>query len=696
MPNRLINETSPYLLQHAHNPVDWYPWNDEALQKAKREDKPIFLSIGYAACHWCHVMERESFQDPATAAILNESFVAIKVDREERPDLDSIYMNAVVAMTGQGGWPMSVFLTPDGVPFYGGTYFPNTRRYNMPAFTDVLKAIGDAWKNRRREINANRSKIIEAIQPSHLIATQDAPLDPHTLDQALTNIHSSFDWTNGGWGGAPKFPQSMTLEFLIRRYVATRDEPVLKMITLTLDKMARGGIYDQLGGGFHRYVTDAIWRVPHFEKMLYDNAQLARVYLHAWQISQNDFYRRIAEETLDYVAREMTHARSGFFSSTDADSEGHEGKFFVWTPDEIRATLGASGLVIVSHRPMSDPNDAQMFMDAYGVTAQGNFEGKNILHVARDHDVSAAIYHLDESKVEQRLNQARRKLFLAREQRVKPARDEKVLTSWNGLMLAAFAEAARALGRDDYRALAERNADFLLTELRDSHGRLRRSWKDGDVRVGGFLEDYANLIEGLLVLYQTTFDECWFIAARHLADTMLELFSDPRGGFYDTSHEAQQLVTRPKDVHDNAVPSGNAMAATVLLKLGAYTGESRYTEEAERALRLVQKALAVAPMGFAQWLCALDFALGEPKEIAIVGDRQGARELLNVVYREYRPNQVVAYATHGDVSAIPLLHTRVSLKNRATAYVCQNFACQMPLTEPEDLDTQLNKQLLGL
>ncbi len=677
MPNRLAQETSPYLLEHAHNPVAWYPWGSEALEKARAEDKPIFLSIGYAACHWCHVMARESFEDAATAAILNESFVAIKVDREERPDLDSIYMNAVVAMTGQGGWPMSVFLTPDGVPFYGGTYFPNTRRYNMPAFTDVLRAISEAWNTprRREEIGTSGIKILEAIQASGAIATQDVPLDPHTLDQAITNIHSSFDWTNGGWGDAPKFPQPMTLEFLIRRQVATRDELVLKMITLTLDKMTRGGIYDQLGGGFHRYATDAVWSTPHFERMTYDNAQLARVYLHAWQITRNDSYRRIAEETLDYVAREMTHPRGGFFSSTDADSEGHEGKFFVWTPDEIRATLG---------------DDAQMFMDAYGVTAPGNFEGKNILHVARDHDVIAAMYHLNASEVERRLNEARRKLFHARERRVQPARDEKVLTSWNGLMLAAFAEASRALGRDDYRTLAERNADFILAELRDRHGRLRRSWKDGAARIGGFLEDYANLIEGLLALYQTSFEERWFIAARDLADTMLELFADPRGGFYDTSREAEKLVTRPKDVQDNAVPSGNAMAATVLLKLGAYTGESRYTEAAERALQLVQNALAVAPTGFAQWLCALNIALGKPKEIAIVGDLQGARELLKVVSHEYRPNQVVAYATDGDASAIPLLRTRVSLKNRATAYVCQDFTCQMPVTEPEALAAQLN------
>jgi len=691
MPNRLIQETSPYLLEHAHNPVDWYPWGSEALEKARAEDKPIFLSIGYAACHWCHVMAHESFEDNDTAKILNENFVPIKVDREERPDLDSIYMNAVVAMTGQGGWPMSVFLTPDGVPFYGGTYFPKTSRYGMPAFSDLLRAIIAAWNapRRRAELLAGGERILEAIK-SDSLQTQDAPLQAQTLDQAMAGIQQSFDWTYGGWGRAPKFPQPMTIEFLIRRHIATHDELILKTITKTLDAMARGGIYDQLGGGFHRYATDEIWLVPHFERMTYDNAQLARVYLHAWQITRNDSYRRIAEETIDYIAREMAHARGGFFSSTDADSEGHEGKFFVWTPDEIRSALGASGLLIVSHKPTSDANDAQMFMDAYGVTAQGNFEGKNILHVARDCDVIAAMYHLEESEVERRLNEARRKLFQVRDQRIKPARDEKVLTSWNGLMLAAFAEAARAFGRDDYRVMGERNADFILTELRDSHGRLRHSWKDGDARIGGFLEDYANLIEGLLALYQTTFDERWFIAARELADIMLELFSDPRGGFYDTSSEAEKLVTRPKDLQDNAVPSGNAIAATVLFKLGVYTGESRYTDEAERALKMIQAILAQAPLGFAQWLIALDFAMSPTREIAILGERADAQKLLDVVFREYRPHQVVALAPPNQVSHVPLLHGRTQQDGRATAYVCQHFVCQLPVTEPDALVAQLN------
>ena len=673
MPNRFIDETSPYLLQHAHNPVDWYPWSSEALQKARAEDKPIFLSIGYAACHWCHVMEHESFEDAETAAILNASFVAIKVDREERPDLDSIYMNAVVAMTGQGGWPMSLFLTPDGKPFYGGTYFPNTRRYNMPAFKDVLSAIANAWKDRRDDLIDDSARVIAAIDQADL-SGDDAPLELGTLDQAVAQMQGAFDWGDGGWGGAPKFPQPMALELLMRVYARTREEIILKMLTKTLDKMARGGMYDQLGGGFHRYATDAVWTVPHFEKMLYDNAQLARVYLHAWQITRNDFYRRIAEETLDYVAREMTHARGGFFSSTDADSEGREGKFFVWTPDEIRAALDA---------------DAQLFIDAYGVSSPGNFEGKNILFVARDDDVLAAMHKISVAEVQARLDAARQKLFDLRDQRVKPARDEKVLTGWNGLMLAAFAEAARVLQRNDYRAVAERNAAFLLREMRGTDGRLYRSWKDGRARLNGYLEDYANLADGLLALYETTFDAQWFVAARELADAMLAHFADPRGGFFDTSDDHETLVTRPKDVQDNAVPSGNAMAATVLFKLAAYTGDARYTTAAERALRGVQRALAAAPLGFAQWLCALDFALEQPKEIAIIGERGDAQKLLEVVQSEYRPNQVVAVALPDEESPIPLLQEHPQINARATAYVCHHFACQMPVNDPEALAKQL-------
>ncbi len=676
MPNRLIHETSPYLLQHAHNPVDWYPWGSEALQKAKSEDKPIFLSIGYAACHWCHVMEHESFEDEATATMLNANFVSIKVDREERPDLDSIYMDAVVAMTGQGGWPMSVFLTPDGAPFYGGTYFPNTRRYNIPAFTDVLRAITEAWKNRRGDLLQNSARLTDALKGDELLGrlASDDTLDVSILNEAVNQIQNSFDAVNGGWGGAPKFPQPMTIEFLLRVYLRTRDALARKMIVQTLNKMARGGMFDQLGGGFHRYSTDANWLVPHFEKMLYDNAQLARVYLHAWQVTQDDFYRRVTEQTLDYLIREMTHPRGGFFSSQDADSEGHEGKFYIWHLDEIRNIVG---------------DDAALFFDAYGVTERGNFEGATILSLVRDVDVVAAMHKLSIAETQTRLESARQKLFTHRESRVKPARDDKVLTAWNGLMLAAFAEAARVLNRADYLAVAERNATFLLRELRRADGRLLRSWNAsrGDARLNAYLEDYANLIEGLLALYESTFDERWFSAARELADTMLAHFDDERGGFFDTSDDHETLLTRPKSLDDNAVPSGNAMATTVLLKLAAFTGDQRYADAAVRALRTVQRALTAAPLGFAQWLSALDFLLAQPKEIAMVGDVSSASDLLKVVYDEYRPNQVVAVGQED--SAIPLLRGRTQLNGKATAYVCKHFTCQLPVTEPADLAKQL-------
>lgn len=689
MPNRLIHETSPYLQDHAHNPVDWYPWNQEALEAASAQDKPIFLSIGYAACHWCHVMAHESFQDEATARFMNEHFVNIKVDREERPDLDSIYMNAVVAMTGQGGWPMSVFLTPDGKPFYGGTYFPGTPRYGMPSFMNVLQGIANAWKTQRADVEHNGTQLQDALAKAGVPQTgQDILLTRETLELALDGFVRFFDSENGGFGGAPKFPQPMTLEFLIRRYTGTHDAMILKMITVTLDKMARGGIYDQLGGGFHRYATDNIWLVPHFERMLYDNAQLARVYLHAYQITGGEFYKRIATEILDYVVREMTDANGGFYSSQDADSEGQEGKFFVWTPEEIRSVLGGStsGLVIVS-KSKSDANEAQLVMDAFGVTGRGNFEGKNILTRARDNDVLAAMHNTTAEDVERRLEGARRKLFNARERRIKPARDEKILTGWNGLMLAAFAEAARILKRQDYIDVAKRNADFLLEHLRDEGGRLERSYKDGQARLNGYLEDYANLAEGLFALYETTFEEKYFVAARESADNILAHFADPRGGFFDTSDDHEQLVVRPKDMQDNATPSGSAMAVMVLAKLAAFTGEARYGNAVERTIAPLQPAFAQAPTGFAWWLCALDFVLTPPKEIALVGEQ--SESLLAVVFGEYRPNQVVAFLRADSDSAIPLLEGRAMIDGKATAYVCKQFACQMPVTEADALRAQI-------
>jgi uncharacterized protein YyaL (SSP411 family) len=669
MTNRLAHESSPYLLQHAENPVDWYPWGAEALGKAEAEGKPIFLSIGYSACHWCHVMERESFEDESTAELLNRHFVSIKVDREERPDLDAIYMDAVQAMTGHGGWPMSVFLTPAGLPFYGGTYFPNSPRSGLPAFTTVLQQIAEAWKTRREEIVESGSRLAKAIQDTHDAgAGRDLTLIPGALTAAVSRISHSFDARHGGFGSAPKFPQPSVLEFLIRRYVATRDEYTLSIVTATLDAMAKGGIYDQLGGGFHRYSVDAIWLVPHFEKMLYDNAQLVRVYLHAWQVTQDPRYRRVAVETLDYVVREMMDPSGGFYSAQDADSEGEEGRFFVWTPDEIRSVLG---------------DESDLVFDAYGVTAAGNFEGSNIPFEHSDSHDLATRWRESPQEVESRLAAARRALFQARETRIHPARDDKVLSAWNGLMLSAFAEAARVLDRPDYREVAERNAGFLLDAMRDDGGRMLRVWKDGSSKTNGFLEDYAQVAEGLLELYSTTFDPRWFEGARRLCDLILAHFADESGGFFDTSDDHEALIARPKDVFDGAQPSGGSTATVVLSKMAAYTGESRYADAANAALAKVQVSASSNPLGYGQWLSALDFALGPPKEVAIVG--HGADALLGAVFETYRPDVVVAYGADDDESTVPLLRDRPAIEGSPTAYVCRQFTCEQPVTEPSDL-----------
>ncbi len=664
MPNRLAKETSPYLLQHADNPVDWYPWGDEALAQARADDKPIFLSIGYSACHWCHVMAHESFEDRETAALMNRHFVNVKVDREERPDLDQIYMSAVQAMTGSGGWPMSVFLTPAGVPFYGGTYFPPRPRYGMPSFQDVLRAVAEAWQDRRSELERSGARLVENIaRPGALLeAAGDALFLQDTLETALENLGQQFDRTHAGWGGAPKFPQPMALELLLRLHNTTGDQEPLAMATQTLEAMARGGMYDQLGGGFHRYSVDERWLVPHFEKMLYDNAQLARVYLHAWQATGEPFFRTITEEILDYVVREMTDPAGGFYSTQDADSEDEEGKFFVWTPAEIRAILGG---------------EAEVFMAAHAVTKPGNFEGRNILEYVGVLDDRPA------------WADARRKLFEARRGRVHPGRDEKVLTSWNGLMLAAFAEAARVFGRADYRQIAERNAGFVLRELRSDGWRLLHSWKDGRARFNGYLEDYAFFVEGLLALYQTTFEPRWYQAARDLAETMVARFSAPDGGFFDTSDDHEQLVTRPRDLQDNATPSGNGMAATVLLKLAGLAAEPRFAELAEAALAPLQQLMARFPLGFAQWLQALNYALERPREIAIVGDLDApdTQALLAVARDGYRPHQVVAAG--GPEAGVPLLAGRSALDGRPAAYVCRDSACLVPVTQPEELKALL-------
>ena len=680
MSNRLADETSPYLLQHKDNPVDWYPWGAEALSRARDEDKAILLSVGYSACHWCHVMERESFEDEATASIMNEHFVNIKVDREERPDIDSIYMSAVQALTRGGGWPMTVFLTPDGAPFYGGTYFPPTPRQGMPSFQQLLVSLADAYENRRDEVLKSADGVREYLQAA---TGADIPkagtAGTEVLNNAAGSLLEQLDRRSGGFGGAPKFPQAMNLEVLLRHHHRTGHGISLSAVELTLRKMAEGGIYDHLGGGFARYSVDAHWLVPHFEKMLYDNALLSRIYLETFQATGDPFYRRVAEETLDYVLRDMTSPEGGFYSAEDADSEGEEGKFYVWTPQEVGDVL--------------EPGDADLAMRFWDVTERGNFEGKNILNVSRPPEAVASEFGMSETDLWSRITEIRTRLFEAREKRIRPARDEKMLAAWNGLMLHSFALAARVTGREDYREAARKNAAFLLEKLRED-GRLRRSYKDGRARFNGYLEDYAMVADGLVALFGATFEERWLSAAGELCDAMNELFWEgDRGTFYDTPADHESLVTRPRDVYDNAAPSGTSVAAEVLLRLSLLLDRDDYRVRAESVLKSLGGGMEKVPGAFGRLLAALDFHLSRPKEVAVVGDpgSKDTKALLDVVFGSYLPNKVVAgRAPDGDTApTIPLLTDRPMREGRATAYVCEGYACQSPTTEPGELARQL-------
>lgn len=683
--NRLINETSPYLLQHAHNPVDWYPWGDEAFERARNEDRPVLLSVGYAACHWCHVMEAESFEDEATAAIMNQYFVNIKVDREERPDIDNIYMTAVQAMTGGGGWPMTVFMTPEGVPLFAGTYFPPEDRWQMPSFRKVLQYVADSYATRRGEFLARGRELVERMREATSIALPGGAITPALLDEAYAALRDAFDPAFAGFGRAPKFPQPMSLEFLLR--YAVRTGKGMEMLEATLHAMAEGGIYDQLGGGFHRYSVDAQWLVPHFEKMLYDNALLARVYLETFQASGDIFYRRIAEETLDYLLREMRHPDGGFFSTQDADSlptpdaeHKHEGAFFVWTPAELRDALGG---------------DALVFAALYDVTDHGNFEGKNILHVRRSPVEVARVMGMPVERVQAIAERGRKILFALRAQRPAPALDDKVLTAWNGMALRALALGAVALEREDYRAAAAQCAEFLLRELRRADGELLRTWKDG--RAGttlGFLEDYALLADGLLALYEATFEPRWLLEARGLAEMLLARFWDSGiGGFFDTGSAHEELVVRPRDTGDNATPSGSSAAADVLLRLALIFDEPRYRERALAVLGSMASFMERYPTGFGRYLAAAEFALGEPREIALIGDPAAAdaRALLEVVLRPFLPYKVIVLGRPGEEAPIasPLLAGRGQIDGKATAFVCRNYTCQLPVTDAGGLAKQL-------
>ena len=681
MPNRLINETSPYLLQHAHNPVDWYPWGEEALARARDEDRPILLSIGYSACHWCHVMERESFENDAIAELMNQHFVNIKVDREERPDLDAVYMEAVQMLTGSGGWPMTVFLTPDGKPFYGGTYFPPVDRHNMPGFPRLLETVAQAYRNSHAEIQRVTGQLTEQMGRTANMPRGTGALDESILHGAYNQLATNFDYQNGGVGSAPKFPQAMTLEVLLRYHAHGHNDRALAMLELTLEKMARGGIYDQVGGGFHRYSTDSFWLVPHFEKMLYDNALLARLYLHAWLATGRSLYRRITEETLDYVLRDMTGKHGGFFSATDADSEGEEGKFFIWSPDEIVAVLGAE--------------DAALFNGFFGVTQRGNFEGKNILNITVRAAEFADRQGIPLERLVNVIQRGKRALWQERENREHPLLDDKALASWNGLMLRAFAEAGAALERQDYLDAAARNAEFLLMALRPD-GQLLRTYREGQAKLPGFLEDYSFVADGLLSLYEATFERRWLDAAVELADRMIELFWDESAGaFYDTGRDHEELVVRPRDVFDNAQPCGGSVASDLLLRLSVITGNEDYASKSVSPLCSLAELMGRAPAGTGRWLAALDFYLSTPKEVAVIGPAgdPATADLLRTVNGRYLANRVIVGAndeSDATGSGLPLLEGRGMVDGRPTAYVCENYACRLPVTDAEALAGQLS------
>ena len=681
--NRLAQETSPYLLQHAHNPVDWYPWGEEAFAKAQADQKPVLLSIGYSACHWCHVMERESFENEAIAALMNQDFVCVKVDREERPDVDAIYMSAVQMLTGQGGWPMTMFITPDGTPFYGGTYFPPQDYYGRPGFPRVLEAVSSAWKSQRIELEQQGKDILDNLNRGSDL-TRDLPdslLTPTLLDNAFATLSAQFDRQNGGFGSAPKFPQPANLDFLLRYHARSKRQEPLAMVEKTLQRMALGGIYDQLGGGFHRYSTDAVWLAPHFEKMLYDNAQLAQIYCRAYQATGKAFYRGVAEETLEYVLREMTGSEGGFYSAQDADSEGEEGKFFVWNPAEIRSILGE--------------RDAEVFCAFYDVTPHGNWEEKSILRVVMDAPEVAAKFGMDLQQAADILDSGRIKLFVEREKRTKPGLDDKVLTSWNGLMLAAFAECAAVFGRDDFLQVAIRNAEFLEATL-FSDGRWLRTYRNGKAKLNGYLEDYAFLADGGLWLYQATLDSKYLNWSQGILDDMIENFWDEEsGGFFSTRHDHEALIQRPKDWDDNATPSGNSVAVELLLKFAPYTTDESYRQKAARVLRKLGPLLEKHPYGFARMLGALDLYLAGPLEIGIRGDKAdpATQALLREAFAPYLPNKVLGLAHPGHGTSghgIAFLNERPAMDGKATAYVCRDFACKLPVTTPQELAQHLS------
>jgi uncharacterized protein YyaL (SSP411 family) len=639
--NRLAHETSPYLLQHADNPVDWYPWGDEAFARAHEEDRPLLLSIGYAACHWCHVMEHESFEDEATAAVMNEHFVSVKVDREERPDVDGLYMDAVVSMTGHGGWPLTVFLTPEGKPFYGGTYFPPEPRFNMPAFTQVLEAVAEAYRGRRGDVERQADVLVDAIRQASERPPSSEPLTSELLALAVSGLRGEFDPMQGGFGGAPKFPPASTLEFLLR----TGRDDALDMVRLTLDRMAAGGMYDLVGGGFHRYSVDAEWVVPHFEKMLYDNALLASAYLHGWLVTGEERYRAVVEETLAYVLRELSLPEGGFASAQDADTDGEEGLTYTWTSEEIRAVVGEE------HPEWLLPFE----------------HGRSVLRG----EIPEA---------------ARRQLLAARAERPQPLRDDKALAGWNGLALAALAEAAHRLERDDYLDAARALAEFLLGPLSTEGGRLLRTYREGVAKIDAYLEDYANVANGLLELHWATGELRWLEESRRLADLAVEHFADrDNGGFYVDAPSGNGLVARRKELDDHPTPSGNSMLAYVLLRLARIYGDEELERQAVGVFRLARPLVERAPGAVGHLLCALDLHFSPPREVAVVGD---SPELRRAALAGFQPGTVFAFAPE-PTDAVALLAGRGLVDGKPAAYACERFACRAPVTEPDALHAAL-------
>ncbi|MEJ2703467.1 MAG: thioredoxin domain-containing protein [Sedimentisphaerales bacterium] len=688
--NTLIGESSPYLLQHAHNPVDWYPWGDEAFDRAKKEDKPVFLSIGYSTCHWCHVMERESFEDEEIARILNEHFISIKVDREQRPDIDAIYMNAVVMTTGSGGWPLSVFLTPEGKPFYGGTYFPPRAAFGRPSFGRILQSIAKAWNSKRAELVESAGKLTEYLQDSAAPPERET-LSPAMLDRAFGQLQAAFDSADGGFGSAPKFPQPTSLWMLLCYWHRTGNADALQMVTATLDALAKGGIHDHIGGGFHRYATDARWLVPHFEKMLYDQALLARVYLHAYQVTGNSLYADVARDVFDYVLRDMTDPAGGFYSAEDADSDGEEGAFYLWDAEQIGAIL--------------DRDQARLFNTYYGVTEEGNFDkGKTILSIVSSTEQLAEEFGISPAAIADTLATGRKKIFEARAKRNRPHRDDKVITAWNGLMISSLACRGMVLGEQVYTQAAVRAANFIMGTLREN-GRLKRYYRDGRAVEKAFLHDYAFVTLGLLDLYEATFDIGWLIEARKLGDEMIALFADHQGGgFLLTGRDSERLIARSKPVADSAVPSGNSIAALAMLKLGRLTMSHDVAEQASRILEAFSSQLEESPSHSPAMLVALDFWLGPRQEIIIAGDAHAAdtQRMLKVVRSKFLPNAIVVLhdPTHPGPSTVegadstfyqivPFVEYQTPSDGKATAYVCEDYACQRPVTDVDELERLL-------